>query len=184
MAALQTHPAKSLPLNLLLSNLASLSTSKEGQGMANLPASHRLRIGRFSEQGRIYLITTNTHERTPLFSHFHLGRLVVWQFRLAQYQGLANSLAWVIMPDHFHWLIELRKGSLADLMRQVKSKSTRSVNGVSGRKGRLWQQSFHDRALREEDDLVKMARYVVANPLRAGLVERIGDYPLWDAIWV
>ncbi|AUG08706.1 transposase [Pseudomonas sp. S09G 359] len=152
--------------------------------MADLPASHRLRIGRFSEPNRIYLITTNTHERIPIFSNFHLGRLLVWQFRLAQHQGLANSLAWVIMPDHFHWIIELKKGSLADLMRQVKSKSTRSVNGVSGRKGRLWQESFHDRALRKEDDLVKMARYVVANPLRAGLVKKIGDYPLWDAIWI
>ncbi|MGY2138324.1 REP-associated tyrosine transposase [Pseudomonas reactans] len=152
--------------------------------MADSPASHRLRIGRFSEPNRTYLITTNTHERLPIFSDFNLGRLVVGQFRLAQYQGRVNSLAWVIMPDHFHWIIELQRGSLADLMRQVKSKSTRSVNGASGRKGRLWQESFHDRALRKEDDLVKMARYVVANPLRAGLVDKIGDYPLWDAIWI
>jgi len=28
------------------------------------------------------------------------------------------------------------------------------------------------------------ARYIVANPLRAGLVERLGDYPLWDAVWL
>ncbi|KAF1030506.1 MAG: REP-associated tyrosine transposase [Pseudomonas sp.] len=149
-----------------------------------MPESHRLRIGRFDEPNRIYLITTNTHERIPLFTDLYLGRLVVRQFQLAQQQGLAKSLAWVIMPDHFHWLIELRKGSLGELMCQVKSKSTRAVNGVTGRKGRLWQTSFHDRALRREDDLVKMARYVVANPLRAGLVERIGDYPLWDALWV
>ena len=84
MATFPTHPAKSLPINLLLSNLASLSTSREGQGMADLPASHRLRIGRFSEPNRIYLITTNTHERIPIFNNFHLARLVVWQFRLAQ----------------------------------------------------------------------------------------------------
>ncbi|MNN82247.1 hypothetical protein D3C81_1991650 [compost metagenome] len=53
-----------------------------------------------------------------------------------------------------------------------------------GRKGSLWQQGYHDRALRRDEDLVKLARYVVANPLRAGLVEKLGDYPLWDAIWV
>ena len=152
--------------------------------MPDLPASHRLRIGRFSEPNRIYLITTNTHERVPIFSDFHHGCMVVRQLRADQYQGLANSLAWVIMPDHFHWMLELQKGSLADLMCQVKSKSTRTVNGASGRKGRLWQTSFHDRALRKEEDLVRMARYVVANPLRAGLVSRIGDYPLWDAIWI
>jgi len=32
--------------------------------------------------------------------------------------------------------------------------------------------------------LRRVARYVVANPMRAGLVKQIGDYPLWDAIWV
>ncbi|AOE78536.1 transposase [Pseudomonas lurida] len=152
--------------------------------MPDLATSHRLRIGRVSEPNRIYLITTNTQERVPIFSDFHLGRLVVWQFRLAQHQGLANSLAWVVMPDHFHWLVQLQKGSLGDLICQVKSKSTRSVNGATGRKGKLWQTSFHDHALRKEDDLVKMARYVVANPLRAGLVSRIGNYPLWDAVWL
>ncbi len=41
-----------------------------------------------------------------------------------------------------------------------------------------------DAATMARNNTVKMARYVVANPLRAGLVERIGDYPLWDAIWV
>jgi hypothetical protein len=29
-----------------------------------------------------------------------------------------------------------------------------------------------------------LARYIIANPIRAGLVERAGDYPLWDACWL
>ena len=88
------------------------------------------------------------------------------------------------MPDHFHWLVELENCSLCKLMRETKSLITREVNLCSGRSGQLWQQGYYDRALRKEDDLVKMARYIVANPLRAGLVEKLGDYPLWDAIWV
>ncbi|KFF43202.1 MULTISPECIES: transposase [Pseudomonas] len=152
--------------------------------MPDLPASNRLRIGRYNESNRIYLLTTNTLEREPIFSDFKLGRLVVQQFRIAQYKGLATSLAWVVMPDHFHWLVSLEKGSLADLMRQVKSKSTRVVNAVAGRQGRLWQPGFHDHAVRREESLEGIARYIVANPLRAGLVKKFGDYPLWDAIWV
>jgi hypothetical protein len=38
--------------------------------------------------------------------------------------------------------------------------------------------------LRQDEDVARVARYVVANPLRAGLVKRIGDYPLWDAAWL
>ncbi|RON12463.1 REP-associated tyrosine transposase [Pseudomonas frederiksbergensis] len=152
--------------------------------MPDLPASNRLRIGRYAEPNRIYLLTTNTLGREPVFNDFVLGRLVVAQFRAVQDQGWANSLAWVVMPDHFHWLIELQEGSLSGLMQKTKSLSTKAVNLSVGRKISLWQQGFHDRALRREEDLVKLARYVVANPLRAGLVERLGDYPLWDAIWV
>jgi REP element-mobilizing transposase RayT len=152
--------------------------------MPDLPASNRLRIGRYAEPNRIYLLTTNTIGREPVFNDFVLGRLVVAQFRTAQDQGWVNSLAWVVMPDHFHWLIELQQGSLSGLMQKTKSLSTKAVNLYVGRKISLWQQGFHDRALRREEDLVKLARYVVANPLRAGLVERLGDYPLWDAIWV
>ena len=80
--------------------------------MPDLPASHRLRIGRYGELSRIYLLTTNTVERKPIFQDFALGRLVVEQFRFAQDKKWAKSLAWVVMPDHFHWLIELQQGSL------------------------------------------------------------------------
>lgn len=152
--------------------------------MSDLAASHRLRIGRFAEPNRIYLLTTNTLDSEPVFNDFALGRLVVAQFRAAQDQGCANSLAWVVMPNHFHWLIELQQGSLSGLMQETKSLSTKVVSLSTGRKISLWQRGFHDRALRREEDLVKLARYVVANPLRAGLVEKLGDYPLWDAIWV
>jgi REP element-mobilizing transposase RayT len=152
--------------------------------LPDLPASHRLRTGRYAEPNRIYLLTTNTLDREPIFADFALGRLVVRQFRRAQELGLANSLAWVVMPDHFHWLIELESCSLRRLMRETKSLATREVNHCTGRSGPLWQQGYHDRALRMEDDLVKMARYVVANPLRAGLVHKLGDYPLWDAVWL
>ena len=152
--------------------------------MPELSASHRLRIGRYSEQNRIYLLTTNTIGREPVFSDFALGRLVVAQFRAAEHRGCASSLAWVVMPDHFHWLVELQSGSLSELMQRTKSLSTKAVCRYAGREAKLWQKGFHDRALRQQEDLIKLARYVVANPLRARLVDKLGDYPLWDAIWV
>ncbi len=151
--------------------------------MPKLSASHRLRIGRYDEPNRLYLLTANTLHREPVFRDFALGKLVGDQFRNAEELGFADSLAWVVMPDHFHWLIDLKQGSLSELMQRTKSLSARAVNTAAGRKGTLWQHGFHDRALRREDDLVQMARYVVANPLRAGLVQRFSDYPLWHAIW-
>lgn len=146
--------------------------------------SYRLRKGRISETGRIYMISTATENRCPVFNDWQLGRLVVLEFKRAERQGLVTSLAWVVMPDHFHWLVELQQGSLASLIKQVKASSAVLINRASGKQGQLWQTGFHDKALRRDADLQKLARYIVANPLRAGLVNRIGDYPLWDAVWV
>lgn len=143
-----------------------------------------LRLGRCSEPGRIYLLTAVVREREPLFEDFVAGRVVVSELRAATAEGWVNSQAWVVMPDHLHWLVELRGHSLAALMRRVKGRSARALNARLGRQGPVWQAGYHDRALRQEEELQDLARYVVANPLRAGLVRRIGDYPLWDAIWV
>lgn len=48
----------------------------------------------------------------------------------------------------------------------------------------VWGSGFHDRALRVEEDLLGTARYIVHNPIRAGLVARSGLYPFWDAVWL
>ena len=146
--------------------------------------SHQMRVGRFSETGRIYLLTSVVHNRLSIFADWRLGRLVVSEIRDAQDQGWADSLAWVVMPDHFHWLIELKSGTLPDLMRGTKSRSARAVNAALSRSDCLWQKGYYDQAVRREEDLKRFARYIVANPVRAGLVERIGDYPLWDAVWL
>ena len=150
---------------------------------ARLHGRH-LRAGRFSQAGQIYLLTAVTQGREPLFDDWRVGRLLVAQFRQAQLEQRADSLAWVVMPDHFHWLVELQNGTLAQLMLATKSRSARAINACFERSGQLWQKGFHDRAIRREEDLVAVARYIVANPMRAGLVKRVGDYPLWDAVWL
>ncbi|VVO06170.1 REP-associated tyrosine transposase [Pseudomonas fluorescens] len=152
--------------------------------MSSTPKAHCLRTGRYAEHGRIYLLTAVTHKRQPAFKDWRIGRLVVNEFRRAQEAGNVTSLSWVVMPDHFHWLVELHNGDLPKLMQVTKSRSARFINNERGFSAPVWQKGYFDRALRREDDLKTVARYIVANPLRAGLVEHIGHYPLWDAIWI
>ena len=147
------------------------------------PQGHRLRLGRFSEPGRIYLVTFVTDNRTPLFTHLLLGRIVARTLGKAAMQ--VTTYCFVVMPDHVHWLLQLRDGQLlSSVVQSVKSISAHQINRTLRRSGRVWQAGFHDHALRREEDVKAVARYVIANPLRAGLVERIGDYALWDAMWV
>ncbi|GAB6404680.1 REP-associated tyrosine transposase [Pseudomonas sp. MHK4] len=148
------------------------------------PHAHRLRTGRHSEDGRIYLLTAVTHERQPIFKDWRMGRLVVHELRRTHEAGDATALAWVIMPDHIHWLVELHNGDLPKLMQVTKSRSARLINQARGLSAPVWQKGYFDRALRRDEDLKAMARYIIANPLRAGLVDHIGEYSLWDAIWI
>ncbi len=76
----------------------------------------------------------------------------------------------------------VRQSGVADAA--CKSGSSRAVMATGSVQSRVWQKGYHDRAVRREEDLRHIARYIVANPLRAGLVRKVGDYPLWDAIWL
>jgi len=152
--------------------------------MSDHPRSRELRMGRYSQQGQIYMVTSTLRGRNPVFSDWRIGRLLVAQFREAQELGFAHSLAWVVMPDHFHWMFELQGTSIEKLVQRVKSKSGIAVNKARGETGSIWQDGYHDVAVRREEDVVRFARYIVANPLRAGLVRSLGDYSLWDAIWL
>lgn len=148
------------------------------------PHGHALRKGRYSEAGRAYLLTTVTEQRRPVFADWRVGRLLVAELRAEHEIARVASLAWVVMPDHVHWLVTLREGTLDALVRRVKSRSAVAANAAMGVGGQLWQKGYHDHAVRAEDDLRDMARYVVVNPLRAGLVTSLADYPLWDAMWL
>ena len=143
-----------------------------------------LRNGRWSETGRIYLITTVTESRRPVFRDFWCARQLVHELRATDNLGWSMTWAFVVMPDHLHWLVELGDTELSRLVLRIKSCSAIAINRSLGQSGRLWQKGFHDHALRKEEELQVVARYLVANPVRAGLVESVRDYPHWDARWV
>ena len=143
-----------------------------------------LRKGRWSQVQRAYLITTATAQRQARFNNLWAAREVVLVMKSLHDYGLLHSHAYVLMPDHLHWLLTLQRENLATVMQQFKSLSARAVNRRSGVHGCLWQKGFHDHAIRHDESMIHTARYIVANPLRANLVAKINDYPHWDAEWI
>jgi REP element-mobilizing transposase RayT len=150
-----------------------------------LPGSKALRAGRVSLAGQIYLVTFVTDSRKVLFDEPTAAKACIDALLDPRSWQMSRLLAWVLMPDHWHGLIELGDGEgISHLVRQLKSSSARRVRLVHGNIAKVWDCGFHDRALRNDDDLVDLARYVVLNPVRAGLVRRVRDYPYWGAIWM
>jgi len=144
-----------------------------------------LQKGRYSQANQIYFITTVLHQRKPLFHDFFCAKIVVYEMKALHDEGILRSLAWVIMPDHVHWLFALNDVfTLAQTMQRFKARSAHGVNCYLKRRGTVWQKAYYDHALRQEEDIQGVARYIVANPLRAGLAQKVGEYPLWDAAWL
>lgn len=152
---------------------------RERQGYA------ALRKGRWSGPGGIYLLTTVTHRRAKHFEDWQLASVACRELHAAFGRSAAELLCWVLMPDHWHGLVQLEATcALEPLMQHFKGRVARAVNMQLGRTGPMWMQGYHDHGLRRDEDLLATARYIVANPLRAGLVKRAGDYPFWDAAWL
>jgi putative transposase len=141
---------------------------------------HPLRRGRHSLAGACYAVTIVVRHRQPLLRATPVASAVMAQFHAAP----VRNLAWVVMPDHVHWLFELGGTGLSRCVQAFKSRSARAINALCGRKGALWQSEFYDHRVRAHEDLVRQARYIVANPVRKGLVERIEDYRYWWCPWV
>lgn len=149
-------------------------------------SGHRaLRRGRASLANHAYLVTSPTIGRQCFFADFQAGCAAARCFEASALLGDARMLAWVLMPDHAHWLVQLGEDDpLSLVVNRLKSASARYANRVLQRKGPIWEPAYHDHCLRREEDLRSVARYMIANPVRAGLAQRVGDYPFWNAIWV
>ncbi|HUR41484.1 MAG TPA: transposase [Verrucomicrobiae bacterium] len=144
-----------------------------------------LRRGRLSLEGHVYHVTTTTSRRKPLFADFATARIAVRALNEPAHRGHCTLIAWVLMPDHLHVLLRLTPtAALEGTVSRLKSAIARASNRHLGRSGAFWQGGFHDHLIRDGEDLRAVARYIVMNPLRAGLVARVSGYPHWDAIWL
>ncbi|MEL1266025.1 REP-associated tyrosine transposase [Pseudoxanthomonas putridarboris] len=150
------------------------------------PGHRALRKGRGSESGRIYLVTTTTHRRIPYFAKWELAsRMSAVMDRDDTWLPHAQLLCWILMPDHWHGLVQLSDAtSLSKVIGLAKGRSARAVGRVARPSGQIWAAGFHDRAMRCDDDVLTAARYIVTNPVRAGLVTSIRYYPYWNSIWL
>jgi putative transposase len=114
-----------------------------------------------------YLVTIVTAHREPCFTSFTQARIAVQCFHDKNVARHAQTLAFVVMPDHIHWLLQLEEnGSLSGVVRLYKSKVSISLHRP------VWQRGFHDHALRNDEDIHGIGCYIVANPLRSWLGQK------------
>lgn len=89
-------------------------------------------------------------------------------------------VAYCFMPDHLHLLVEgqAENSDMRAFVRRAKQFSGLWYKQHTG--SSLWQPSYFDHVLREADETISVARYIVENPVIEGLVECLADYSFWD----
>ena len=124
-----------------------------------------------------YFLTFCTDSRQRLFVTRERVELVMVQIERSAAEELFAVIAYCFMPDHVHLLIEGRCDS-SDCRRFInRAKQFSGFHYAKAFGHRLWQRYGFERVLRDDEATLSVARYILENPLRARLVQRVDDYP-------
>ena len=123
-----------------------------------------------------YFLTFCTTRRRPWFAQADVVQSVLEQILQSAALFDVAVIAYCFMPDHVHLLIEScsENADVAAFVHQAKQRSgyAFACRGL----GLLWQPSYYDRILRDDEASVSVARYIFENPVRAGIVMSPGEY--------
>jgi len=128
-------------------------------------------------ESRPYHITWGTHDRKRILCREDLARAVIECMEAEAALARVDLCAYCVMPDHVHVLLVPREG--ANVVRFTQSVKSRTALAycMLGGEGKLWQRGFYDHIVRREESVSRIAEYILANPVRAGLVENPLAYP-------
>jgi len=131
---------------------------------------------RIEYPGAVYHITSRGNEKKAVYKDDQDRKnfLNTLQHVNHRYNWLCH--AYCLMGNHYHLLIETPDGNLSAGMRQLNGVYTQLFNKRHRRIGHLFQGRYKAILIQKETHLLEVCRYVVLNPVRAGMVERPEDW--------
>jgi putative transposase len=131
---------------------------------------------RLDHAGAIWHVTSRGNELKEIYRDD--GDRQRWLDVLGRVAGRYNwrVYGYVQMGNHYHLLIETVEASLSRGMRQLNGVYAQAFNRRHKRVGHLFQGRFHGELVQRETHLLEVLRYVVLNPVRAGMVGQAGDW--------
>ena len=129
-----------------------------------------------------YFLTICVLNRAAVFTANERVEPMLRQFLRTCNDRLFAGIAYCFMPDHLHALVEGTRddSDFKEFVRIFKQRSSYRWKRQMGTE--LWQRGFNDRVLRADEDMVTVARYLLNNPVRAGLVQSAHDYPFLGSL--
>jgi putative transposase len=131
-----------------------------------------IELKRFYVPGQIYFITTITENRRKIFIDEENIGILLETFQMYREKYRFKLIAYVILPDHFHFMIIPSKEiNISKIMKGIKGSSARNINRSKGRKNSIWQHQFLDHIIRKGDDYKKHIEYIHNNPIKHQLAD-------------
>jgi putative transposase len=129
-----------------------------------------------------YFVTICCDRRKRLLTTRPDVEMLLSQLRRTAIDEQFDVIAYCFMPDHVHLLVQGASDTsdLKEFLRIFKQRSGFSWTQATGRP--LWQRGYFEHVLRGDEDTLNAARYVLANPVRAGLTTSPSDYPFLGSL--
>jgi len=128
---------------------------------------------------KIFFITICTADKQNYFWDSRIVKIIKEELEFRKIAKEIRLYCYCIMPDHLHILFSFTdsyQNSLQNWVSAFKRYTARSIRKSFGIK-QLWQRNFYDHIIRKEESLLKIAEYIVNNPVRKGIVKDWKDYP-------
>ena len=125
---------------------------------------------RIQYAGALYHVTARGNERRPVFRDDVDRDLWMGQLGTVAARFPLRVCAYVMMPNHYHLLVETSEPNLSAAMRQLNGVYTQIFNRRHRRVGHLFQGRFHAIVVDKNSYLLELTRYIHLNPVRVGEV--------------
>jgi REP element-mobilizing transposase RayT len=126
--------------------------------------------------GALYHLTARGNAQQPIFLDDHDRKcfLQVLGKTLSDCNGICH--AYCLMGNHYHLLVETPEANLSQIMKQINGIYTQRFNRKHLRVGHVFQGRFKSIIVDKDAYLLELCRYIVLNPVRAGMVDDPGRY--------
>ena len=138
--------------------------------------SLRLKDFNYASPGVAYHIAIGANEKQNIFTKPSINQMVVDTLENSAKLYGYKLIAYCLMPDHLHVLVQAGEDAkaLREFVRGFKSYCSVATPVATNRK--LWQRGFYEHILRKEENVADIAEYILNNPVRKGLVEEMDQY--------
>lgn len=131
---------------------------------------------RYFAPGQYCFVTSIVASRRRILDQH--AELLARSVHRAHQKSRFSVIAWVVLADHFHTVLYAPNGDTSRIVQRVKQSFSRQHRSLTGTGGPVWQHRYWDHIIRPEEDMKRHIDYIHYNPVKHGLVDSPGKWPL------